>query len=719
MENFVKRYFWLDIMAIIYRRTFVRISRALLKFKAVFFETKLGVKMPKSAEATLNRYMPIPQRNVFAFHKGPLVSLFHSDVRGIVIMPAHLVLDAAAAEGFMRSLPAGKLKAGAAFEIEPGRSVVLRSIGEGGRGLVFVPGLDQPYSAEYVLPETLPSGFFGRKGGAPKEYFIDSVAVCKANKGLIRSIEIEDVDVADFVRKKMSEDPRESGDSYIVVYHNYVDPDDNKIKLRSDGIVMVMSRYIGARKCAYVLVHKVRGSLLSKLPLETVLEEYPNRVIASTEQIKLSRQVYGGVYQKTDLKKFPAEEIRREWPFPLPKDDTFIYLKRAKVSLREQFTLYKKAVAEDIIFGLSAVGSLFQSAGKGLAEGALLLPILMMAQNELKVAALLGFMAKASVGFYLFANNRASRDVQGLEAKQTLGEVLNKQFPLWEMGARYKTTSWLMERYNRNSLSYLLPIAIYLQLFPATFKTIWRTAASIAPSAVFVAGYLSAEFMQLGTDAFEIRNSFKIAEDRLRNNPDLPDFRKNFWTINAFQENLEYVFYQASFLTGLGGYYLASAVAPQFQDDAAMAIGGLSLVLSCFRFLLPLFGREEKRARLEIGSPDFLRVGRTLKFSDNVALKLGDDSKVEIIEQQDKKRTILPDFENSGVRIGISNLDSITVRKHLRSRLLPFKFAQWHSVTLKTNDPRDPKIVFTIFGQDSVSVEDIKQRFIEERTDIT
>lgn len=647
---------------------------------------------------------------MFSFYRGKTIVSFLCPRFGVVVVPSATISSAAAAEKFVKFLSGVQIEKDRVYEFVPGVRLMLYRAAEEGRNLVFVPAPKTEDDRDYVLPETVHPAFFIKKKGAPREYFLDPIRVSTETAHLVSEVEIEDPAVASFVREKMNSSPVDNAE-YLLVYHNYRDLDTDKIRLKADALVLV---YKGEDGITYVMVYKWRGSAMAKLALETVLEEHPKHVVASSDQVKFPPNLYSDIYQKSAREKSLSDEIKAAWPFPLPKIETYIDLREPSSTLSEKWQLYWQAVGADSIFGLAAKGSLLRSAGTGLAEGSLLYSVLGMAQDELKAAALMGFLAKASIGLWLVANTRASAEAAHIEAKERLGNVLDKQFPLWEMGSQYKTTDVLIRRYTRISLAFLTAQTLFFLLFPPIFKTATWFLSPLFIPLVFVAGYLSAEFLTVMTNAYENLNSFKIAENRLRYNQKLPEYEKKFWNINAFRDNLELALNQVSFWAGFGIFTLVSVLAPAYAPIAGIALGALSLLLACGRFLLPLFGHEEQ-TRLSIKSTDFLRYGRTLRISENISLRLGDNPKVEVIEQKKKQRVIVPDFDRSGVKLSIANLESVTVKRNWLSRVVPFSFAKKYHVVVKTKDRSDPAVILTFFGREPLAVEEIRQRFIEER----
>jgi hypothetical protein len=663
---------------------------------------------------------PYRQARVDFFHRARKVASFFSPQYGMLVAPAEVVTTSKQAERLVQSLDKNGLSLSKTYELDPQHRLLLKEAGRNMQGLVFQKAPEASWSeiqaldkGPFVLPENLPASIFAKKGAPPRELFWDSIAINRETAVLVGKIAIENTEVARFVAEQLSLPPRKKGPVYQLIYHDYRDENSREIHAQADALVMISraSGGLGRKPITYVMMHKWGGSLMTRLPLESVLEDYPGRVKTFRDMVKASRKDYGDIYDKREVAadKVEFSRLRKLWPFALPKGN-LIELKKPRPTLREKWTLYRSAVAKDNIFGLAAIGSLFESAGRGLAEGALLFPLMAFAQNELKVAALLAVLGKASLAAYVISNNRAAAQVEHLEARERMGDKLNKQFPLWEMGHQSKSTAALISRYSKITLAYLGSTLLYLQLLPAVFKGFWGFGTSLLSAGVFMGAFLAAEFLAVVTDAFEVRNSFKLAENRLRNNQKLPEFKRSFWSVSVFQDNLGYTLNQAFLWGGFGLTSLISVLFPHLAIAAGITLGAGSLLLTLARFLLPLFGREEKN-RLRIKRADFIRFGRRLEFSENISLILGEDTKVELIEQLDHKSLVIPEYDLRGIKVRIRNLDSIIERKSWLGSILPF--AQKRMVIVKTKDPSDPPLVFTRYGGEPLTVDEVRSRYLE------
>lgn len=631
----------------------------------------------------ITRYHPVVN-----FHRGRRASSFFSPF-GFIVAPSTAVSKQIHAERLVAELAKRQVAPQRVYEIDPHTHLMLKEIVPENAGLVFVEPQVRPEDLKaYVLPEKVGDSFF-RPISPPREYYLDSITAHPRTAHLVRQIEIEDPQAARFVEEQLRAKRKEKHASVKVVYHNYRDEEDETLRLKADALVLLYKQRRGLFQwpTTYVFVHKLPGSIMKKLALEFVLEDHPPRVAASSAKVKLSPGLYGGVYQKVALgiEDMPLAAAKKIWPFEI-QTEKMICLAAPRLSLKQKWNLFKETTRKDPVFGFTAKGALLGNAGRGLVEGSLLYAILSFAQDELKIAALLGVLIKLSLAWFLVGNNKAAAQVEQTEAKEKLGKVLDKMFPLYEMGEKYKTTQTLLGRFRKISLAYIASTAIYITLFPTVFNALFG-AGTLSP-VFFVAAYLAAEFMLVIAEAFESKNSFKIGENRLRKD----ESQKIFWTIDAFQDNIEVGFNQAALAAGLGGTYLVSVFAPFLAPAIGISLGVLAFSMALGRLSLSYFAREEK-TRLEIKQTASVRRGKTLEFSENVSLTW-EDVKVEIIEEDERGRIIIPDYEKSGVKLTYKGFQIIKRKKGWLGKLLPLSFLQKQSITVKGSGKNDPEITF-------------------------
>ena len=650
------------------------------------------------------------RESITNFHRGRHATSFLSAGLGMVIAPSNAVSNLREARELVKTVEENGVSRGRVYQVDSDQ-LALMAVGKDKRSMLFMVADATKIDAQsYVLPESIKPTFFRQVGAGPREYFYDSIEVNRETAGLVKDIEIEDQLAAGFIREKLKGEVKENGSAYLLIYHNYRDEETKKIQLKADAIVYIKKFKAGPLKddITGFFVQRLPGSALRRLPLEILVEDYPLRAIASRDDIKISRKQYEGIYKATPLKgsALPAALSELEWPFPTNVNN-LAELKKPALTLKEKWGVYKKALMEDPIFAMACVGSLLQSVGKGLMEGFLLPAIMLLGQDVLKVAAAAAIVIKFSSAFHLWGNSKGASDVEQLEAKERLRGELDKQFPLWDTGARYKSTQDLIRKYTTGSLHYLFAGGLFFLLTPPIFAPLM---ALIGPAAAvaFITLYVAHEFINARTDGLVFNNLLKIIENRIRFNP---KYKKNYWTVRAFHENLEIAVNQGALAVGVGAATLFRFLAPSSLGAASIVVGIVSLGLYACRLMLRLFGKDEK-TRLDIGETDFLRYGKSLKISENIHIQLGEDVKVAIIEQEKKHRIVIPDYEKHGIKLKVSNLKNITVKKNWLSKLLPFDFARRQSVIVKTNDPSDPEVIFKLYGKAELTPQQIEERFI-------
>jgi hypothetical protein len=110
------------------------------------------------------------------------------------------------------------------------------------------------------------------------------------------------------------------------------------------------------------------------------------------------------------------------------------------------------------------------------------------------------------------------------------------------------------------------------------------------------------------------------------------------------------------------------------------------------RLFLSYFAREEK-TRLEIRPTASIRRGKTMEFSENVSLTWK-DVKVEIIEDENMRRIIIPDYEKSGVKLRYRGFQIVRSSEGWLGKIIPLALFQKKSITLKGPGQNDPEVTF-------------------------
>lgn len=663
-------------------------------------------------KATSTSKAMVLRKAVYEFFRGRHATSFLSSPYGMVIAPSDAISNTREARQLVQNLELQGVKKNRVYQVD-NDSLSLKVVGKERKGLVFSVARAEEIDAQaFVLPESIRPNYFRKVGSSPREYFYDPIEIGRDTADLLKHIEVEDKGSSDFIQKIIKAEKLPGGTAYLLIYHNYRDEETNDIRLKADAIVCIKELKKGTMqdKTSHIRVHRLPGTVLERLPLEILLEDYPAQALVSRDDIKISKKQYEGIYKATAANENTPSPVlgREEWISAI-KPKNLVELKKPSLTLKEKWAVYKKALVDDPIFALACVGSLLQSIGQGLMEGFLLPAILIMGQDVLKVISVAAFMTKFSQAFHLWGNSKGASQVEQLEAKERAWGELSKQFPLWNIGVRHKSTQDLISKYTTGSLQYLLAGGLFFLLTPPIFAPLTAAIGGLA-AAVFVALYASHEYIHSRTDGLVFNNLLKIIENRIRLNP---KYKKNYWTVRAFHENLEIASNQIALGVGVGAATLLRFTAPAALGTASIVVGIVSLGLFACRLLLRAFGKDE-RTRLDIGRTDFLRYGKSLKFSENIRVELGDDVKVPIIEEEEKGRVVIPDFEKHGIKLKVSNFKSISVKRNWPGRILPFNFAKRRSIIVRTTNPSDPPVIFKLYGKTELTPQQIEERFIEK-----
>lgn len=665
----------------------------------------IGPIKPKSTNPLMG------QKIISNFHRGRQTTAFNFPSFGRILAPSNVISSPEEAQELVKAIQETEIKRNQVYQVHNDQ-LALKVVDKEKRFMIFKVATGQEIDAQFfVLPETLRPNTFRQVGSAPREYFYDPIEIGRETADLLKYIEVDDKESQDFIQKRMQDEKRSDGSSYLLIYHNYRDEETNEIRLKADAIVFIKAMTKGAlqEKMSRIRVHRLSGTALDRLPLEILLEDYPEQALVSRDDIKIAKKQYEGIYKATAVNdNAPVPDLAEgEWISPA-KPKNLVELKKPSLTLKEKWGVYRKALKEDPIFALACIGSLLQSIGKGLMEGFLLPAILIMGQDVLKVISIVNILNKFSPAFHLWGNSKGAAQVEKLEAKERAWTELNKQFPLWNIGVAHKSTQDLISKYTAGSLQYLLAGSLFFLLTPSIFAPLTALAASAA--IIYVGLYVAHEYINSQTDGIVFNNLLKIIENRIRLNP---KYKKNYWTVRAFHENLETGVNQVALGVGVGAATLLRFLAPPALGPVSIGVGLVALGLYACRLLLRIFGKDEM-TRLDICRTDFLRYGKNLKFSENIRVQLGEDVKVAIIEQENKGRVVIPDFEKHGIKLQISNFKNITVKKNWLGRILPFNFAKRQSIIVRTTNQSDPAVIFKLYGKAALTPQQIEERFIEK-----
>ncbi len=236
--------------------------------------------------------------------------------------------------------------------------------------------------------------------------------------------------------------------------------------------------------------------------------------------------------------------------------------------LKNKIRLYLAALFEVPFYRFGELGNILYTIGKNIMEGVVLYTMFTMAENELKVAAVLAVAVKyAYPGISVISSNYTSGFIDHLES------IANPPAQIARL---------VKAQIGVGCGQALGGIALFC-CFPPIFKGLFF--ALPGHNYILVALYLLHHILDGSAQILEGRSWFKIIEIILRNGRSL-QLAENFWVIYALSQNLHLILGQC-FLWG--SLFLTSIHKNQLTSLTVMGgvVFGLGLVI-CAKFILPL-----------------------------------------------------------------------------------------------------------------------------------
>ncbi len=243
-------------------------------------------------------------------------------------------------------------------------------------------------------------------------------------------------------------------------------------------------------------------------------------------------------------------------------------LKSYKVpDLKEKIGLYISALLKVPLYRYGEIGNILYTVGKNIMEGVVLYTMFTMAENELKVAAVLAVAVKyAYPGISVISSNYTSGFIDHLESSfHSLAQIPRLIKAQIGVGCGQA----------------LGGIALFC-CFPPVFKALFFGFSG--RNYILVGLYLLHHIFDGSAQILEGRSWFKIIEVLLRNGH-RTTLSENFWVIYALSQNVQLIIGQiflwgALFMTSLHKDHLTSFVI------MGSVMLGLILVV-CAKFILP------------------------------------------------------------------------------------------------------------------------------------
>lgn len=230
--------------------------------------------------------------------------------------------------------------------------------------------------------------------------------------------------------------------------------------------------------------------------------------------------------------------------------------------------LWSHAMALSPYYRYGEIGNLSYTLGKGILEGAILYTMFSMAQNELKVAAVLGVMTKY---FYpaitFFSSLKVSSFVDYLEGFASENRQVQRLIRALALVG------------GGQALGAVLLLLCYPPLFTGLVGD-WTGSRYL-----LIAFYLLHHICDGSAQVVEGRVWFKLIEIKLRHGR-LSRISENFWGIHAMSQNIQ-------MLSGLVLLWITALTTGLFQDRLdhgvmwGIVLGG-TLLTALSKFSLPL-----------------------------------------------------------------------------------------------------------------------------------
>jgi len=253
------------------------------------------------------------------------------------------------------------------------------------------------------------------------------------------------------------------------------------------------------------------------------------------------------------------------------KDQTTIPSHYTGPKLPQKIKLYISALISVPFYRYGEIGNICYTIGKNILDGVILYTMFSMAEQELKVAAILGVVVKyAYPGITMISSTYTSEFIDHLDYLEALKEIRRqiKKLIAAHVGIAIGQSFG----------------AIWLLLcFPPVFKFFFHNLSFAAHLLVLI--YFLHHVCDGSAQIVEGRTWFKIVEIKIRRGDDLK-LSKNFWVIYTLAQNFQLLLGQVFIWAALG---ITTAYSPHLTAPAVMIIlllGFFGVVIS--KFILPI-----------------------------------------------------------------------------------------------------------------------------------
>ncbi|MEW6439676.1 MAG: hypothetical protein AB1640_01965 [bacterium] len=230
--------------------------------------------------------------------------------------------------------------------------------------------------------------------------------------------------------------------------------------------------------------------------------------------------------------------------------------------------LYVRAFLTVPFYRYGEIGNISYNVGKNILDGVILYSMFSMAEEELKVAAVLGVVVKyAYPGITIVSSTYISGVIDRLEAFSELGKQISR----------------LIRSLIGIGVGQALGAVMLVSCFPPLFRYLFYGFSF--KSYIIIALYFLHHVLDGSAQIAEGRVWFKMVEIKIRRGQD-PVLAHNFWVIHTASQNFQLVLGQVFLWASLG---LTTALHPQLTNGSILALvafGFASVVVS--KFILPV-----------------------------------------------------------------------------------------------------------------------------------
>jgi hypothetical protein len=237
----------------------------------------------------------------------------------------------------------------------------------------------------------------------------------------------------------------------------------------------------------------------------------------------------------------------------------------------QKIKLYIAALISVPFYRYGEIGNICYTIGKNILDGVILYTMFSMAEQELKVAAILGVVVKyAYPGITIISSTYTSAFIDHLDYLEALGEIKNQ-------------IKKIITAYVGIATGQSLGAICLFLCFPPIFKFFFHNLSFAAHLLVVI--YFFHHVCDGSAQIVEGRTWFKIVEIKIRRGEN-PKLSKNFWVIYTLAQNFQLLLGQVFIWAALG---ITTAFSPNLTVPAVIItvfFGFFGVVIS--KFILPI-----------------------------------------------------------------------------------------------------------------------------------